>query len=97
MTNLEEWFGKLCRDRNPYQNETLLKIVLFDGRSFNGNFYGFTFAINNDPEIADIMIKRDSDGPGIVTVCEEPDIVEIEVLNCPGLYWAIFENNRSAR
>ncbi len=89
MMNLEQWFYKLCGTKGSNLPTLLLRITFTDGMNLTGTFFGFTCALDNDPEIASVDFVRNDNG--VLTEALETEIAKIEVLNCPELSCAVFE------
>ncbi len=89
MMNLEQWYHELCKTKDSDLSSSPLRISFTDGMVLTGTFYGFTCALDNDPEIASIDFIRNDNGA--LTEALENEITKIEVLNCPELACAVFE------
>ncbi len=63
----------------PLNKDLKLQIVCNDGAVLIGYFDGYTDALDNEPEITQIEVRRFKDYPGTVSVFET-DIKSIEVV-----------------
>jgi len=67
---------KKINEKNKLNNKLKLKIVCTDGEIVEGPYGGYTQALDNDPEIASISIKRNSYNVEL----DETEIKSIEVI-----------------
>lgn len=56
-----------------------LRVKCTDGHSFDGYFDGYTDALDNEPEITQLELRRFQDYPGTVSVFET-EIESVEVI-----------------
>ena len=75
--NLLEELKKL-NNLNKLNNNTVLKITCLDNQVCKGTYYGYTSALDNEPEIAEIEI-RDLETGSIICILEN-EIKSIEVI-----------------
>lgn len=61
----------------PLSKETRLKIICMDNQVITGNYYGYTQALDNEPEEAEVDIMSDA---GAVIGVLESEIKSIEVI-----------------
>lgn len=76
MNLLEEL--KNLNNLNKLNNNTVLKITCLDSQVCKGTYYGYTSALDNEPEIAEIEI-RDLETGSIICILEN-EIKSIDVI-----------------
>lgn len=69
---------KLLGTEHPYNKAHRLKVECTDGIVLTGKFVTVVGALDNEPEIAELIIRRDDNG--VLTGMLETEIESIELL-----------------
>ena len=74
-------YNRLNEIENEYSlnKELRLKVICMDGDEVEGFYDGYTDALNNEPEITQLELRRNANYPGIVCILET-NIRSIKVL-----------------
>ncbi len=67
-------------EKNELNKELKLRVTCIDGDVIEGYFDGYTDAVNNEPEITQLELRRSIDYPGITCIFET-EIKSIDVIS----------------
>ena len=76
--DLIQHMKKLLGTEHPYDKAHRLKVECTDGITLAGQFVTVGGALDNEPEIAELIIRRDDNG--VLTGMLETEIESIELL-----------------
>ena len=76
--DLIQHMKKLLGTERPYDKAHRLKVECTDGIVLTGKFVTVVGALDNEPEIAELIIRRDDNG--VLTGMLETEIESIELL-----------------
>lgn len=76
--DLIQYMKKLLGTEHPYNKAHRLKVECTDGITLTGKFVTVVGALDNEPEIAELIIRRDDNG--VLTGMLETEIESIELL-----------------
>ena len=76
--NLIQHMKKLLGTEHPYDKAHRLKVECTDGITLTGKFVTIVGALDNEPEIAELIIRRYDNG--VLTGMLETEIESIELL-----------------
>ena len=76
--DLIQHMKKLLGTEHPYNKAHRLKVGCTDGIVLTGKFVTVVGALDNEPEIAELIIRRDDNG--VLTGMLETEIESIELL-----------------
>ena len=76
--DLIQHMKKLLGTKHPYDKAHRLKVECTDGIVLTGKFVTVVGALDNEPEIAELIIRRDDNG--VLTGMQETEIESIDLL-----------------
>ena len=77
--DLIQHMKELLGTEHPYDRKHHLKVECMDGTVMSGKFVTVVGALDNEPEIAELMIRRDDNG--VLTGMLETEITAVELMD----------------